>query len=293
MSTNIRLALVQEARGPDPGANIDRSVVRIQEAAAAGAQVICLQELFASRYFPQRVDVAHCALAEALPSPTSARMAALAGELGVTLVVPVFEEGLPGVRFNTALTFGPTGDLLGKYRKNHIPDGVGYQEKYYFAPGDLGYPVVEAPDVRLGVGICWDEWFPEVARIFALGGAQLLLYPSAIGSEPERPGYSSRDAWRTVIRSHAIANGVFVGVVNRVGREDDHTFYGGSFVVDPFGEVIAEADDREQVLLADLSLDRIREFRDLMHCMRDRRVDTYGPLLRRVIETGTGSPGDD
>ncbi len=279
-----RIALLQLSASEDPACNQRKTEERIREAASSGASIVCLQELFQSRYFPQRVDVRDYTLAQALPSKTSERMAALASELGIVLIVPVFEEARPGVYFNTALVFDVDGRELGKYRKTHIPDGPQYHEKFYFTPGNLGYPVFRTRHGVIGVGICWDQWFPEVARVFALEGAEILFYPSAIGSEPDRPGYSSAEAWRTVIRSHAIANGIFVAAVNRVGVEEAMTFYGESFVADPFGEVLARAGAEEGVLVADLDLDRIRELRELLNFLRDRRIDTYRPLLERIVE---------
>jgi N-carbamoylputrescine amidase len=276
-----RIALCQLAASKERGENLSRTETSVREAAGRGAQVVCLQELFTARYFPQRVDVGQYRLAEPLPSETTERMASLARELGVVLVVPVFEEARPGVYFNTAIVLDADGTELGRYRKTHIPDGPQYHEKFYFTPGDLGYPVFETRFGRVAVGICWDEWYPEVARIFALGGAELLFYPSAIGSEPDRPGYSSAEAWRTVLRAHAIANGVFVAAVNRVGVEEDMTFYGESFVSDPFGEILASAGAEETVLVADVDFARVRELRELFHFFRDRRVDTYAPLLKR------------
>ncbi len=279
-----RVALLQLSAGDDAALNLTKTEERIREAASKGASIVCLQELFQSRYFPQRVEVRKYALAEALPSKTTEGMAALAAELGVVLIVPVFEEAQPGVCFNTAVVFDADGRELGKYRKTHIPDGPQYHEKFYFTPGNLGYPVFRTRYGVIGVGICWDQWFPEVARVFALEGAEILFYPSAIGSEPDRPGYSSAEAWRTVIRSHAIANGIFVAAVNRVGVEDEMTFYGESFVADPFGEVLVRAGAEEEVLVADLDLGRIRELRELLHFLRDRRIDTYRPLLERIVE---------
>ncbi len=274
---SIRIALLQESLTADVSDNVEATIDSVRIAAGQGAQIVCLQELFAWRYFPQAIDPRHRELAEPIPSPLSKRMAALARELGVALVVPLFE--LDGATpYNTALLYGPDGAALGKYRKNHIPEAPGYHERHYFAPGNVGYPVYETLGMRLGIGICWDQWFPEVARLFALDGAQLLLYPSAIGSEPERPGYSSLEAWRTVLRSHAITNGVFVAAVNRVGVEQTMSFYGGSLIIDPFGEVIAEAGDEEEILVTTLDLGRIEEFRSLMHCFRDRRPETYAGL---------------
>jgi N-carbamoylputrescine amidase len=279
-----RIALLQLSTSEDAARNQLKTEEKIREAASNGASVVCLQELFQSRYFPQRVDVRNYALAETLPSKTSERMGALAAELEIVLIVPLFEEARPGVYFNTALVFDADGRELGKYRKTHIPDGPQYHEKFYFTPGNLGYPVFRTRHGVIGVGICWDQWFPEVARVFALEGAQILFYPSAIGSEPDRPGYSSAEAWRTVIRSHAIANGIFVAAVNRVGVEDEMTFYGESFVADPFGEILVRAAAEEEVLIADLDLGRIRELRDLLHFLRDRRIETYRPLLERLVE---------
>jgi N-carbamoylputrescine amidase len=284
VSSTIRVGLLQLSASGDAARNLRKTEERIREAASKGAVVVCLQELFQSRYFPQRVDVRSYALAEPLPSKASECMRALAAELGIVLIVPVFEEARHGVYFNTAVVFDADGRELGKYRKNHIPDGPRYHEKFYFTPGNLGYPVFRTAYGVIGVGICWDQWFPEVARIFALEGAEILFYPSAIGSEPDRPGYSSAGAWRTVIRSHAISNGMFVAAVNRVGVEDQMTFYGESFVADPFGEILVQAGAEEAILLADLDPGRIRELRELLHFLRDRRVDTYRPLLERIVE---------
>lgn len=284
MSDVVRIALLQLEASEDRHENLRKAEARVREAAAGGARIVCLQELFDARYFPQRVDAGRYALAETLPSKTTDHMAALASELSLVLIVPVFEEARPGVYFNTALVFDADGKELGKYRKNHIPDGPQYHEKFYFTPGNLGYPVFRTRFGTLGVGICWDEWYPEVARIFALQGAEILFYPSAIGSEPDRPGYSSAEAWRCVLRAHGIANGVFVAAVNRVGVEDQMSFYGESFVSDPFGELLAEAGGEETVVFADLDRRKIRELRELFHFFRDRRIDTYGPLLDRIVE---------
>ena len=254
----------------------------VREAAARGARIACLPELYDLPYFPRRVTVEFCRLAEAQPSARALELGRLAGELGIVLVVPLFEQAAPGVAFNTALVFDADGSLLGRYRKNHIPDGPGYHEKYYFTPGDLGFPVFATAHGNVGVGICCDQWFPETARLLALNGAEVILFPTAIGSEPERPGYSSEDAWRTVMRGHAIANGVFVGAANRVGVEGETTFYGGSFLADPFGETLAQAGDQPEVVLADADFRRIGELRELQHFFRDRRTAAYGGLKRVV-----------
>ena len=280
----MRIALLQLTASADVALNVDHAEKHVRKAASGGASIVCLQELFNARYFPQSVDAKHYALAEKLPSETAKRMRGLAKELGVVLIVPVYEEARPGIYFNSVVLFDADGSELGKYRKTHIPDGPQYHEKFYFTPGDLGYPVWQTAFGKIGVGICWDEWYPEVARIFALQGAEILFYPSAIGSEPDRPGYSSAEPWRTVIRSHGIANGVFVAAVNRVGVEDAMTFYGESFVSDPFGEVLAQSGMDEEIVEAEIDLGRVRELRELFQFFRDRRVDTYGPLLKSVIE---------
>lgn len=270
--------------GTDRAANRDHAVQLVRDAAAGGAQVICLQELFDAQYFPQTVDVRGCDLAEPLPSPTTERFGRLAGELGVALIVPIYEEARPGVCFNTVVVFDADGSQVGKYRKTHIPDGPQYLEKYYFTPGDLGYKVFPTKFGVLGVAICWDEWYPEVARIMSLMGAEMLFYPSAIGSEPDEPELSTQEAWKTVIRAHGVANNVFVAAVNRVGVEDAMTFYGGSFLSDPLGEVLCEGLDKEEVLIAEADLSKIRKARNLLHFLRDRRIDTYEPLLKRLVE---------
>jgi len=279
----VKIALLQLACGPDVAANEAKTVERIREAASNGAQIICLQELYNAVYFPQRVDVSGYQYAQPLPNPTTTSLSELAAALGVVIIVPIYEEAMPGVYFNTVVVFDADGRDLGKYRKTHIPDGPQYLEKYYFTPGDLGYPVFQTRFGRIAVGICWDEWFPEVARIFALQGAEIIFYPSAIGSEPDRPGYSSDAAWHMAIRSHGITNGVFIAAVNRVGTEDDMTFYGKSFVSDPFGDLLAQASTEETILYADCPLFKIREARELLHFLRDRRVDTYQPLLNKIM----------
>ena len=277
---SVRLALIQRSVEADREAARQGAEDAVRAAAEEGAGIVCLPELYDLPYFPREVSVELTALAEPQPSPSSDALGRLAAKTGVVLVVPVFEQAAPGVAFNTALIYDADGSLLGRYRKNHIPDGPGYHEKYYFTPGDGGYPVWDTACGRIGVGICWDQWFPETVRAFALGGARLVLFPTAIGSEPDRPGYSSEEAWRTVMRGHAIANGLFLGAANRVGVEGEMTYYGGSFVADPFGEVLARAGDTPDLVLADLDFDRLAELRNLLHFFRDRRVDTYRDLLR-------------
>jgi N-carbamoylputrescine amidase len=278
----VKIAITQLRCTPNVPENVEQHIRHIREAAQNGANIICLQEVFDAQYFPQTVDVKNYAFARPIPSPLNDTMSALAAELGVVLIVPIYEEAMPGLYFNTAMVFDADGTYLGKYRKTHIPDGPQYLEKYYFTPGDLGYPVFDTRFGRIAVGICWDEWFPEVARLFALKGAQIIFYPSAIGSEPDRPEYSSHVAWQTVIRSHGITNGVFIAAPNRVGTEADMTFYGHSFISDPFGEFLAEAGSEEAILYANCDFGKIREARELLHFLRDRRVDTYGGLLKLV-----------
>jgi len=283
MIDNVRIAILQLTCSLNVAENEAKTIEKIKEAASNGAQIICLQELYNAVYFAQNVKVENYKYAQKIGDAGTSKLQALAKELGIVLIVPIYEEALPGLYFNTVLIYDANGDYLGKYRKNHIPDGPQYHEKYYFTPGDLGYPVFDTQFGRIAVGICWDEWFPEVARIFALQGASILFYPSAIGTEPDRPEYSSADAWKTVIRSHSITNGVFVAAPNRVGTEDEMTFYGNSFISDPFGTLIAEADDKEDILYADCDFAKIKEARELLHFLRDRRTDTYAPLLKQVL----------
>jgi N-carbamoylputrescine amidase len=281
----VNVALIQMSCGIDIRQNIDKAASMVQQAAADGAHIVCLQELFASRYFPQVVDVKNYGLARSLPDESVAVMQKIAAAKKLTIIVPVYECARPGINFNTAVIIDADGSIAGKFRKVHIPEGPQYLEKYYFTPGDLGYPVFQTAYATIGVGICWDEWFPEVARILGIKGAQIIFYPSAIGSEPDRPEYSSQAAWETVIKSHGIANALFVAALNRVGREDDMRFYGGSFISNPFGDVLARGDDHsDQVVAAALDLKQIREFRDLFHFYRDRRPETYSELLKIVVE---------
>ncbi|KIL36987.1 N-carbamoylputrescine amidase [Cohnella kolymensis] len=277
----VTIALLQLACGPDIKANIAHSVTKMEEAAAKGAQIVCLQELFASRYFPQRVSPDGYELAEYADNETLKRMGELAGELGIVLIVPYYEKAGRGLFYNSAAVFDADGTLLGTTRKNHIPDGPQYHEKYYFIPGNTGYPVYQTRFGTIGVGICWDEWFPETARILALQGAEILFFPSAIGSEPDHPGMSTRRAWEKAISAHGISNGVFVAALNRVGQEDDMTFYGGSFVSNPMGDILQSLDEEEGVLIHTINLKEIDFARNLLQFMRDRRPETYGPLLTR------------
>lgn len=299
-SRRFTVGLVQMACGDAVPANVDTAVRLIRRAAGQGAQIICLQELFSSRYFCQREDASRFDLAEPVPGPVTARCAAIAAELGVVLVVPVFERRAAGVYHNSVAVIDADGALLGRYRKTHVPDDPLYHEKFYFTPGDLGYPVFRTRFARIGPLICWDQWFPEAARLSALAGADLLVYPSAIGWHPaerDADGAAQHDAWRTVQRGHAIANGVFVAAVNRVGHEGPPggglQFWGQSFVCDPAGRVLAAGSiDRDEVVLATCDGRAIEQQRRGWPFLRDRRVDSYAGLTARLLDgDGTGAEG--
>jgi len=287
----FRIGLVQRAVGPDRASTVAEHEAAIREAAAGGAQVICLQELFDAPYFCKITDPSRFDLAEPIPGPTVERMQAVAEELGVAIVVPLFERQGAGVYRNSAAVVDADGSLLGVYRKMHIPDDPLYHEKYYFAPGDAGFRVFDTRFGRIGVLICWDQWYPEAARITSLMGAQVLFYPTAIGwhpAEKEEWGEAQADAWRTIQRSHAIANGVYVAAANRIGHEpepgtDGIEFFGRSFIADPFGRVIAEAGGAPEILIAEVDPGRIEETRRNWPFLRDRRIDAYGPILNRFL----------
>lgn len=294
--STFRIGLVQMAAGDDLEANVGRAIEHVRSAASAGAQIICLQELFRSRYFCQVEDEARFDLAEPVPGPTTEAFAALAKELHVVIVAPIFERRAPGVYHNTAVVIDVDGALLGCYRKMHIPDDPQYQEKFYFTPGDLGYRVFDTSYAKVGVIICWDQWYPEAARLTALKGAEVIVAPSAIGwlpQEPEQEGATQLNAWRTVQRAHAITNGIFFAAVNRVGTEEsvagtELRFWGASFVADPRGDVIAEAPtDDEAVLVAACDRGAIEELRRGWPFLRDRRIDSYGDLTRRYIDASS------
>lgn len=295
----LKIGLIQHACPPDaaPADNLARCGELVREAAAEGATLVMTQELFTAHYFPQREDDVLCDLAESLdpgkPGPTYAALRDLSRELGITLSGSLFERRAPGVYHNTTVTFGPDGGEVGRYRKMHIPDDPRFYEKYYFTPGDLGWQTFDtpAPDAAaVGTLVCWDQWFPEAARLTVLRGASLLLYPTAIGyyndeTDGESPDVREQqlDAWVTVMRSHAIANGVFVAAANRVGTENDLTFWGSSFVCGPDGKIIAQASrDKEEVLVVDCDLSLIEPQRRGWPFFRDRRVDAYDALLKRV-----------
>jgi N-carbamoylputrescine amidase len=277
---------------PEPEVNVEKAVARIQQAAAAGAEIVCLQELFCSPYFCQREDPKLFDLAERIPGPTSERLSRVARETGTVIVASLFERRTAGVYHNTAVVLDADGSLRGLYRKMHIPDDPLYYEKYYFTPGDLGFRAFDTRFGRIGVLVCWDQWYPEGARLTALQGATILFYPTAIGWHPrERAqfGAAQHEAWQLMQRSHAIANGVFVAAVNRVGHEGPPDggleFWGSSFVSDPFGGILKEASqDLEEVLIVGCDLRRLEEVRRNWPFFRDRRIDAYGDLLRRVVD---------
>ncbi len=284
----VRVALVQMRCSEDPADNLTRALARIAEAAAAGAKIVCLPELFRSRYFCQSEDHAFFDLAEPVPGPTTEALATAARQHGVTVVGSVFERRAAGVYHNTAVVLDADGSLAGVYRKMHIPDDPLYYEKFYFTPGDLGFRSFPTRHARLGTLVCWDQWFPEAARLTALTGAEIVVYPTAIGwhqSEKERYGKEQHEAWELVQRAHAVANGVYVAVPNRVGVEGTVEFWGGSFVAAPFGTVLARAShDKEELVLADCDLDRIEETRRHWPFLRDRRIDAYGGLTRQFVD---------
>jgi N-carbamoylputrescine amidase len=290
----FRVGLVQMAMSPDPRENEEKAAFRVEEAARRGAEVVCLPELYRSPYFCQSEDPAFFDLAEDVPGPSSGRFQAVARKAGVAVIVPIFERRAPGLYHNSALLVDADGTIRGTYRKMHIPDDPAFYEKFYFTPGDLGFRAFDLAAGRVGTLICWDQWYPEAARLTALQGAAVLFYPTAIGWHPgekARHGAAQRDAWRTIQRSHAIANGVYVASVNRIGFEPGPSgqagleFWGSSFLCDPFGQVVVEGSaDREEILVAEVDLGRIEEVRRNWPFLRDRRIDAYDGLTKRFID---------
>ncbi len=293
------VALVQMRMGADPESNFSSAIAHIREAARRGAEIVCLPELFRTQYFCQREDLRLFDLAEPIPGPSTEKLSEVARESGVAIVASLFERRAPGLYHNTAVTLDADGRIAGVYRKMHIPDDPLYYEKYYFAPGDLGFQAVDTSAGRVGTLVCWDQWFPEGARLTALQGAEVLFYPTAIGwhpAEKDQFGAAQFDAWRTIQRAHAIANGVYVAVVNRVGFETGNVrgksapgqgleFWGGSFFCDPFGRVLAEASqDREEILVGDVDLKALEEIRRNWPFLRDRRIDSYADITSRLLD---------
>ncbi|HEY7165462.1 MAG TPA: carbon-nitrogen hydrolase [Candidatus Binatia bacterium] len=283
----ISLGLIQMTSSADPDENIAKALGRIRQAAAKGAKIVCLGELFRSRYFCQTEDARNFKLAEPVPGPTTEALQDTARQLEVVIVASVFEKRSAGIYHNTGVVIDADGSLAGQYRKMHIPDDPLYYEKFYFTPGDLGFPSFQTRYARIAVLVCWDQWFPEGARLASLSGAQILFYPTAIGWIPKEPriiAEQQRSAWELIQRSHAVANGVFVAVTNRVGREGKINFWGNSFVAGPFGEIVARANsDKEQTLIASCDLRRIEDTRQSWPFLRDRRIDAYASLSERFL----------
>ena len=293
-SEKFTIGLVQMAMSADVDENLKRAGEFVREAAGKGAQIICLPEMFRSQYFCQREDVDLFDLAEPLDGDSTQFLGKISKELNVTVIAPIFERRGGRIHHNSLAVLDEKGEISGVYRKMHIPDDPAYYEKFYFTPGDLGFKAFETKHAKIGTLICWDQWFPEGARLTALQGAEILFYPTAIGWHPyeqEEVGASQQDAWQTIQRSHAIANGVFVAAANRVGHEvfnegsDGIQFWGHSFIADPFGVVIAQAsDDKEEVLIAEIDRARMEDVRRNWQFLRDRRIENYGDLQKRFID---------
>lgn len=286
--SKVSVALIQMACTADPSHNLHLALDRIAAAAKKGAKLICLPELFRSLYFCQKQDYKYFQLAEPIPGPTTQALSAAARKCKITLVASLFEKRTGGLYHNTAVVFGPNGKILGTYRKMHIPDDPGFNEKFYFTPGDTGFQPIDTPAGRLGVLVCWDQWYPEAARLMALRGAQILIYPTAIGwarGEKKEVCQTQRSAWQTIQRSHAIANGLFVLSINRTGRESNLDFWGTSFISNPIGRVLSEASaNRPELLYATLSLSETAVTRQHWPFLRDRRIDAYTGLDQRFLK---------
>lgn len=285
----IKIGIIQRSCTDDVSANLEGTMKSIRTAANNGANIVCLQELFKTRYFCVTEDYSNFSYAEMIPGHTTDRLGQLAAELNVVIVASLFEKVDSGVYFNTTAVIDADGKYLGKYRKNHIPDDPGYFEKFYFSPGDTGYQVFQTHYGRIGVLICWDQWYPEAARITSLMGAQILFYPTAIGwalSQDDDTNKEQYQAWQTIQRGHAIANGVYVVAVNRWGIENEMNFWGGSFVVNPFGKILYQSPhDREDTPVVDVDLSLSDFYRVHWPFMRDRRIDTYNPLISRYLKS--------
>jgi N-carbamoylputrescine amidase len=285
---NVRIGLIQVREQGSAEANLAHTIDQIREAAAGGAQIICTQELFTSPYFCRTQDTELFDLAEPIPGPTTDALAAVAGELGVVIIGSLFERRASGVYHNTAAVIDADGSYLGKYRKMHIPQDPGFEEKFYFTPGDLGYKVWDTRFGKISVLICWDQWYPEAARLAALAGAEILFYPTAIGWLPEEKaklGEAQHTAWETVQRGHAVANGCYVAAVNRTGIEGETEFWGQSFVSDFYGQVMQRAPvDAEAIIFADCDLKALEGMRRIWPFFRDRRIDSFDGLSRRMID---------
>src|SRR6266403_1381073 len=295
MADKFTVGLIQMSCSLDPRQNFAKAEARIEEAAKKGAQIVCLQELFRSQYFCREENADLFELAEAIPGPSTEALSKLARSLKVVIIGSLFERRAAGIYHNTAVAIDAGGALLGKYRKMHIPDDPLYYEKFYFTPGDLGFPNFDTKYARVGVQICWDQWYPEGSRITALGGANVIFYPTSIGWHPHEKaqfGAAQLDAWKTIQRGHAIANGVYAAVINRVGFEGQPEkgdpgleFWGNSFVADPFGQVISEAsNNKEEILVVECDPAKSEETRRNWPFLRDRRIDAYQPILNRWLD---------
>ncbi|HEX6837921.1 MAG TPA: carbon-nitrogen hydrolase [Polyangia bacterium] len=291
-STKFTIGLVQMRCGLDPKENLDKAAERVVEAAKEGAQIVCLQELFRSQYFCQKEDAATFDLAEPIPGPSTELLGKIARDRGVVVIASLFERRAAGLYHNTAAILDADGSVRGLYRKMHIPDDPLYYEKYYFTPGDLGFRAHDTKFGRIGALVCWDQWYPEGARLTALRGADVLFYPTAIGWHPrekEQYGHAQASAWQTIQRAHAIANGVYVAAVNRVGHEGPADggieFWGGSFVADPFGVILKEGSRTdEEILVVECDRARVEDVRRNWPFLRDRRIDAYGPITSRFLD---------
>ena len=288
--SKVKVGLVQMSCSGDAKSNMDKAIAGIKDAAAKGANIVCLQELFTSLYFCDVEDYENFKLAEPVPGPSTDILSAVAKEAGIVLIASLFEKRAQGLYHNTTAVLDADGSYLGKYRKMHIPDDPAYFEKFYFTPGDLGYKMFETKYGKIGVLICWDQWYPEASRLTALMGAEILFYPTAIGwatNQDEATNTEQYNAWQTIQRSHAVANGVHVVSVNRVGLEQNGAmkFWGGSFVANPFGSLIVKAThDQEEVIVTELDLSKTDSYRTHWPFLRDRRIDSYGDIVKRFID---------
>ena len=284
----VKIGTVQATCTANKADNLAKAIAQIRVVAAKGAQIVCLQELFTSLYFCDVEDHDNFLLAEAIPGPSTEALSPVARELGVVIIASLFEKRAQGLYHNTTAVIDADGTYLGKYRKMHIPDDPGFYEKFYFTPGDTGYRIFETKFAKIGVLICWDQWYPEAARITALMGAEILFYPTAIGwatKQEEATNIEQYNAWQTIQRSHAVANGVPVVSVNRVGFEADMKFWGGSFICNPFGTLLYKAShDDEETVVTDVNLEKSEYYRTHWPFLRDRRIDSYEPILKRFID---------
>ncbi|WP_158993812.1 carbon-nitrogen hydrolase [Mucilaginibacter sp. L196] len=286
--SKVKVGIVQMTCTADKQQNLQKAIAKVREAARKGAQVVCLQELFATLYFCDEENYDNFKLAEAIPGPSTAELSKVARELNIVIIASLFEKRAAGVYHNTAAVLDADGSYLGKYRKMHIPDDPGFYEKFYFTPGDLGYKVFNTKFGRVGVLICWDQWFPEAARITALMGADILFYPTAIGwdiTQDEATNVEQYSAWQIIQRSHAVANGIHVVSVNRVGDEAGVKFWGGSFFANPFGVIIHQTThDQEEVIVEELDFDKSDYYRTHWPFLRDRRIDSYQPITKIFLD---------